>query len=81
MQETQNSEIISFEEMIASTSQAAPKWTKNARTVLAYSSGRLPSNTEQITWQPIAGAGSSPGPIKMSESMRSLHQRIVRGEA
>ncbi|MDA8749910.1 hypothetical protein N9M68_07255 [Candidatus Poseidonia alphae] len=82
MQEPPNPQKITFEDMISSThQQKQPVWSQKSRTVLAHPSGRLPIQARQITWQPLAGAGSSPSPRPMSNSMRSLHQRIVRGEA
>lgn len=82
MQEPPETQSISFEDMISTTNyRTPPAWAKKSRTVLAHPTGRLPSHSQQITWLPLAGAGSSPAPRPMSNSIRSLHQRIVRGEA
>lgn len=82
MQEPPKPQRIHFEDMISSTNlRTPPAWAKKSRTVLAHPTGRLPSHSKQITWQPLAGPGSSPTPRPMNNSMRSLHQRIVRGEA
>ena len=67
--------------MVPSRTEESPAWTKTSRTVFAYSSGRMPNSASQVAWQPFAGAGSVPAPRTMTKSMRSLHQRIVRGEA
>ena len=82
MQEHPEPQTIRFEDLNSSTSiRTQPAWSKKSRTVLSHPTGRLPAHSQQITWQPLAGAGSSPTPRAMTNSMRSLHQRIVRGEA
>ena len=58
-----------------------PSWAKSSRTKLAHGSGRLPTKTATIGWQPIAGAGPPPVVPLLSKSMNGLRRRIVRGEA
>ena len=72
----------SFAAMTAtSTVDKRPAWARNSRTTLAYGTGRLPSHQHQLGWQPIAGPGALGEQRPMSSTLRSLHQRIVRGEA
>ncbi len=82
MEQQHESKEPSFSDMIATTtSTAPPQWARKSRTQLAYGTGRLPQGCQQIGWQPYAGPGSAPAPHVMTPSMRSLHQRVVRGEA
>ena len=72
----------SFADMTASSSvNKRPVWARNSRTTLAHGTGRLPAREHQLGWQPIAGPGSLSEQRPMSTTLRSLHQRIVRGEA
>lgn len=82
MEQQPESKEPSFSDMIATTtSPTIPVWVRRSRTHLAYGTGRLPQSSQGISWQPFAGPGSSPIPHVMTPSMRSLHQRVVRGEA
>lgn len=82
MEQPPESKEPSFSDMIASTASATqPSWARGSRTQLAYGTGRLPQGSQQISWQPYAGPGAAPTPHLMTPSMRSLHQRVVRGEA
>lgn len=82
MEEQTESKEPSFSDMTATTSSATqPLWARGSRTQLAYGTGRLPQRSQQISWQPYAGPGATPTPHVMTPSMRSLHQRVVRGEA
>ena len=72
----------SFAMLTASASvEMRPAWAQTSRTNLAYGTGRLPANQNQVGWQPIAGPGAPGEQRPMSTTLRSLHQRIVRGEA
>lgn len=74
--------IARFEDLVASRSAYhVPVWATNTRTALAHGTGRLPAKRSQNGWQPVAGPGSPTMQRTMTPSMRSLHQRIVRGEA
>lgn len=74
--------IARFEDLVASHSGShVPGWATKTRTTLAHGTGRLPAQRSQIGWQPVAGPGSPTMKRTMTPSMRSLHQRIVRGEA
>ena len=71
-----------FADLVASTAvHATPGWARNSQTNLAYGTGRLPQHTKQINWQPLAGPGAAKAKPVLSNSMQSLRQRIVRGEA
>ena len=71
-----------FADLVASQRQPhVPAWAINSRTTLAHGTGRLPIQRHQNGWQTVAGPGSANMQRSMTPSMRSLHQRIVRGEA
>jgi hypothetical protein len=71
-----------FDELTPSCQVARiPTWAMDSKTTLAHGYGRLPENLAHVGWQPVAGPGSAQVQRSMTPSMRSLHQRIVRGEA
>ena len=71
-----------FADLVATTADhATPGWARNSQTNLAYGTGRLPQHAKQIGWQPLAGPGAATVKPALSNSMQSLRQRIVRGEA
>jgi len=73
---------LRFADLVASTTATAtPGWARNSQTALAYGTGRLPENANQLSWQPLAGPGTATVKSGLSTSMQSLRQRIVRGEA
>lgn len=82
MEQARTSNEPTFERLIASTTQnRIPAWATKSRTALAHGSGSLPVAKGNTGWQPIAGPGSAHDRRPMTPSMRSLRQRIVRGEA
>jgi hypothetical protein len=82
MEEQNTPNNPTFERLIASTTQdRTPAWAVKSRTTLAHGSGTLPVAKGNIGWQPLAGPGSVQHRRPMTPSMRSLRQRIVRGEA
>lgn len=73
---------LCFADLVASTAGCpSPEWARNTQTTLVYSTGRLPEHVKQLGWQPLAGPGSAAIKPALSDSMQSLRQRIVRGEA
>jgi hypothetical protein len=75
---------ISFSDMIETQSlEREPVWNSKINTVLAHPSGRIPSLSAAVGWQPIHIPGVSKLPEPHSSTIRGLVRRvrIHRGEA
>jgi hypothetical protein len=84
-----NSQVVeqkkmSFSDMIETRSlEIEPIWNSKINTVLAHPSGRIPSLSAAVGWQPIHIPGVSKLPEPQSSTIRGLVRRvrIHRGEA
>lgn len=77
-------EMISFSDMIETdSSKREPVWTSKINTILAHPSGRIPSLSAAVGWQPIHTPGVSKLSKPHSSTIRGLVRRvrIHRGEA
>ena len=77
-------ETISFSDMIETHSlDRQPVWNSKINTTLAHPSGRIPSLSAAVGWQPIHIPGVSKLSEPQSSTIRGLVRRvrIHRGEA
>ena len=77
-------ETISFSDMIETQSlEREPVWNSKINTILAHPSGRIPSLSAAVGWQPIHIPGVSKLPEPYSSTIRGLVRRVRthRGEA
>ena len=77
-------ETISFSDMIETQSlDREPVWNSKINTILAHPSGRIPSLSAAVGWQPIHLPGGSRLSEPQSSTIRGLVRRvrIHRGEA
>ncbi len=77
-------ETISFSDMIETQSlEREPVWSCKINTILAHPSGRIPSLSAAVGWQPIHIPGVSKLSEPQSSTIRGLVRRvrIHRGEA
>ena len=77
-------ETISFSDMIETQSlEREPVWNSKINTILAHPSGRIPSLSAAVGWQPIHIPGVSKLFEPHSSTIRGLVRRvrIHRGEA
>ena len=77
-------ETISFSDMIETQSlEREPVWNSKINTILAPPSGRIPSLSAAVGWQPIHIPGVSKLPEPYSSTIRGLVRRVRthRGEA
>jgi len=77
-------ESISFGDMIETQSlEREPVWNSKIKTILAHPSGRIPSLSAAVGWQPIHIPGLSKLSEPHSSTIRGLVRRvrIHRGEA
>ena len=66
---------LSFGDMIETQSlDREPVWNSKINTILAHPSGRIPSLSAAVGWQPI----HIPGVSKLSEPQRSTIRGLVR---
>ncbi len=75
---------LSFGDMIETQSlDREPVWNSKINTILAHPSGRIPSLSAAVGWQPIHIPGESKLPEPQSSTIRGLVRRvrIHRGEA
>ena len=75
---------ISFSDMIETQSlEREPVWNSKINTILAHPSGRIPSLSAAVGWQPIHIPGVSKLSEPQSSTIRGLVRRvrIHRGEA
>lgn len=77
-------ETVSFSDMIETQSlEREPVWNSKINTILAHPSGRIPSLSAAVGWQPIHIPGVSKLSEPHSSTIRGLVRRvrIHRGEA
>ncbi|DAC25843.1 MAG TPA: hypothetical protein D7H99_07740 [Candidatus Poseidoniales archaeon] len=77
-------ETIAFSDMIETQSlDREPVWNSKISTILAHPSGRIPSLSAAVGWQPIHIPGVSKLSEPQSSTIRGLVRRvrIHRGEA
>ena len=68
-------ETFSFSDMIETQSlDREPVWNSKINTILAHPSGRIPSLSAAVGWQPI----HLPGVSKLSEPQSSTIRGVVR---
>ena len=75
---------LSFGDMIETQSlDREPVWNSKINTILAHPSGRIPSLSAAVGWQPIHIPGVSKLSAPQSSTIRGLVRRvrIHRGEA
>lgn len=75
---------MSFSDMIETESlEREPVWNSKINTLLAHPSGRIPSLSAAVGWQPIHIPGVSKLPEPYSSTIRGLVRRVRthRGEA
>jgi len=77
-------ETMSFSDMIETNSlEREPVWNSKINTLLAHPSGRIPSHSAAVGWQPIHIPGVSKSAEPYSSTIRGLVRRVRthRGEA
>ena len=77
-------ETIAFSDMIETQSlDREPVWNSKISTILAHPSGRIPSLSAAVGWQPIHIPGVSKLSEPQSSTIRGLVRRVRthRGEA
>ena len=82
--QTDYEEILAFEDLIeTNTAPQNTVWDSKMNTKFAHPSGRIPSLSAAVGWQPIHIPGVSKLPEPYSSTIRGLVRRVRthRGEA